>query len=118
MHASLLTLLRLLKRKDPATYMHTRRVARITARFLTRTHPHLAEEGRLAGRSVFAPLGRSNPHDLGKLALPQRLLTKPTYLSPEERQVLEAHPRLGAHLLEGLSLSSFILDGVLYHHER
>lgn len=108
MYTSLSILLRLLKRKDPTTYAHAKRVAQLTARFLARTHPHLTEEGRLAGLL----------HDLGKLALPQRLLTKPTHLSPEERQVLEAHPRLGAYLLEGLNLSKTVLDGVLYHHEH
>jgi HD-GYP domain-containing protein (c-di-GMP phosphodiesterase class II) len=41
-------------------------------------------------------------HDLGKVKIPREILTKPGKLTPEERQIVEAHPSDGARLiLEG-----------------
>ena len=45
-------------------------------------------------------------HDLGKLAIPEELLRKPTALSDAERLVLERHPQIGYRMLESLGVDA------------
>jgi diguanylate cyclase (GGDEF)-like protein len=56
-------------------------------------------------------------HDLGKLAIPEELLRKPTALSDGERLVLERHPQIGYRMLESLGVEH-VAECVLHHHER
>jgi diguanylate cyclase (GGDEF)-like protein len=56
-------------------------------------------------------------HDLGKLAIPEELLRKPTALSDGERLVLERHPQIGYRMLESLGVDA-VAECVLHHHER
>jgi diguanylate cyclase (GGDEF)-like protein len=58
-----------------------------------------------------------NLHDLGKLAIPEELLRKPTALSDGERLVLERHPQIGYRMLESLGVDA-VAECVLHHHER
>lgn len=59
-------------------------------------------------------------HDIGKIAIPDKVLLKPGRLTGEEREVVKQHPVLGAKILEGsksliLKVSEII---ALYHHEK
>jgi diguanylate cyclase (GGDEF)-like protein len=56
-------------------------------------------------------------HDLGKLAIPEEILRKPSALTEAERLVLERHPQIGHRMLESLGVDP-IADWVLHHHER
>jgi len=58
-------------------------------------------------------------HDLGKLAIPDRILHKRGELDPEERRIIQGHAMLGYDLLQDLHfLPAETLDLVRYHHER
>jgi HD-GYP domain-containing protein (c-di-GMP phosphodiesterase class II) len=58
-------------------------------------------------------------HDIGKIAVPDHVLLKPTKLSPDEWLQIRQHPRIGFEMLQGLSfLPSETLEIVLYHQER
>jgi HD-GYP domain-containing protein (c-di-GMP phosphodiesterase class II) len=58
-------------------------------------------------------------HDIGKIAVPDHVLLKPTKLSPDEWLQIRQHPRIGFEMLQGLSfLPSETLEVVLYHQER
>jgi HD-GYP domain-containing protein (c-di-GMP phosphodiesterase class II) len=57
-------------------------------------------------------------HDVGKLALPDSLLTKPGPLTDDERDRLREHPLIGAGMLESIPQAASALSCVLYHHER
>ncbi len=57
-------------------------------------------------------------HDLGKVKIPQEILTKPGKLTPAERLVVEAHPVDGARIiLEGKEPMS-LAAAVAYEHHR
>jgi len=57
-------------------------------------------------------------HDVGKIGIPDRILTKNGALSADERALIQSHPSVGESLARrSLSLSS-ALPGILYHHER
>lgn len=58
-------------------------------------------------------------HDLGKIGIPDSILTKPGKLSREEFDVVKEHPVLTHKILEPInSLSNHVILGAIYHHER
>ncbi|MEZ5285017.1 MAG: HD-GYP domain-containing protein [Vicinamibacterales bacterium] len=56
-------------------------------------------------------------HDIGKLATPPEILDKPGRLTPEERRIIEEHPRNGVRILEPIPDFAPLLPIVLQHHE-
>ena len=56
-------------------------------------------------------------HDVGKIAVPSSILSKPGPLSAAERELIERHPMIGFELLRDLGLSP-VDTYVLHHHER
>ena len=57
-------------------------------------------------------------HDIGKIAIPDRVLLKPGPLSIEERETMQRHCELGARLLEQLPAFHDAIPVVRHHHER
>jgi putative two-component system response regulator len=59
-------------------------------------------------------------HDIGKLGIPDRILSKPGKLTEEERREMQAHTTLGHRLLSGSSSELVELAAIiaLTHHER
>jgi diguanylate cyclase (GGDEF)-like protein/putative nucleotidyltransferase with HDIG domain len=102
-------LIRVVDAKDTYAGAHSQAVARL-AESIARTmglDVEVVEQVRLAGLL----------HDLGKIAIPDRILQKPGRLDPDELRVMREHPVLGARLLEGLGVSP-VDRWILHHHER
>ena len=58
-------------------------------------------------------------HDVGKIGIPDRILSKPAALTDAERRVLETHVLLGEQMLSGVALlEGGGLEVVRHHHER
>ena len=57
-------------------------------------------------------------HDLGKIGVPDSILTKPGPLSEEEWKVMHMHPYYAIELLSRFDILASALDIPLYHHER
>jgi len=57
-------------------------------------------------------------HDIGKLAIPDRLLAKPGPLTREEYQLVKQHAVIGAEMLEGLMFNGPLSLIVRHHHEN
>jgi len=59
-------------------------------------------------------------HDVGKIGIPDRILLKPTFLTPEERAVMQAHTEMGHRILtgSGVELLDLAATLALTHHER
>lgn len=57
-------------------------------------------------------------HDLGKIAIPDRILNKPAKLTDEEYAVMKSHVTKGAEILKDFTLIDHVVEGALYHHER
>lgn len=105
----IVALARTIEAKDPFTAGHTWRVSnygRILARALGYSPPHVAEMS-MAGYL----------HDIGKIAVPDEILTKPAPLSEAERTVMQRHPRDGYDFLRFDCDLMGTLDVVLMHHE-
>lgn len=57
-------------------------------------------------------------HDIGKIAIPEKILLKPGKLTPEEYDVIKTHPDLGKRLVEGIDKLKVVSTWLKYHHER
>ena len=57
-------------------------------------------------------------HDLGKLGVPLRVLTKKSKLTEEEFAYIRAHPSDGAEILESIPTLQHLTTGARYRHER
>ncbi len=57
-------------------------------------------------------------HDIGKLAVPEHILSKPGPLTPEEFQKIRAHPKVGADIISAVPFPYPVSPLILSHHER
>jgi putative two-component system response regulator len=57
-------------------------------------------------------------HDIGKIGIPDRVLLKPSSLTPEETELMRTHTIIGDNLLEPIDLLATVRPIVRSHHER
>ena len=57
-------------------------------------------------------------HDIGKIGIPDRVLLKPSSLTPEETELMRTHTIIGDNLLEPIDLLAVVRPIVRSHHER
>ncbi|MCV6589698.1 MAG: response regulator [Marinobacterium sp.] len=59
-------------------------------------------------------------HDVGKIGIPDHILLKPGRLTPEEREIMETHARIGHDILDGhdSELIQMAAEIALCHHEK
>lgn len=57
-------------------------------------------------------------HDIGKVLVPRRILTKPGELAADEVDVIRTHPERGLELLEATQLAWDVAPIIRWHHER
>jgi diguanylate cyclase (GGDEF)-like protein/putative nucleotidyltransferase with HDIG domain len=96
--------------KDQTSQLHIRRVqlyAAALARGLGMS------ENEIQGVKTAALL-----HDIGKLAVPEHILSKPGPLTPEEFQKIRAHPKVGADIVSSVPFPYPVAPLILSHHER
>ena len=57
-------------------------------------------------------------HDIGKLAVPEHILSKPGPLTQEEFQKIRVHPQVGAEIISAVPFPYPVAPLILSHHER
>jgi len=57
-------------------------------------------------------------HDIGKLAVPEHIISKPGRLTPEEFEKMKIHPIVGAEILEQVDFPYPVVPIVRAHHEK
>lgn len=57
-------------------------------------------------------------HDIGKIAVPIEILSRPAALTAAEMALVRGHPRAGFDILRGIDFPGQVADMVLQHHER
>ncbi|MCU0491627.1 MAG: HD domain-containing protein [Chloroflexaceae bacterium] len=57
-------------------------------------------------------------HDIGKIGVPDAILTKPAKLTPEEYEEIKKHPEYGARIVAPMRFAKEVGPIILSHHER
>ena len=57
-------------------------------------------------------------HDIGKVAVPERILLKPERLTPEEWYIMKQHPATGENICRPLKSLRMVLPIIRHHHEH
>jgi len=96
--------------KSPREMKHSTRVGELSATIASRMHfsDGAIEEIRTAGIM----------HDIGKIAIDDRILNKPSSLDALEYQEMKRHPEVGYNILSSTHKYSAFAEFVLCHHEH
>ncbi|MGA2981404.1 MAG: diguanylate cyclase [Terriglobales bacterium] len=96
--------------KDQTTHDHLQRV-RVYA-------VEVAKELGVAPEEMEALQAAALLHDIGKLAIPEHIISKPGRLTPEEFEKMKIHPLVGAEILERVQFPYPVVPIVRSHHEK
>jgi diguanylate cyclase (GGDEF)-like protein/putative nucleotidyltransferase with HDIG domain len=96
--------------KDQTTHDHLQRV-RIYA-------IEVAKELGMKGSDLEALHAAALLHDIGKLAVPEHIISKPGRLTPEEFEKMKIHTVVGAEILERVRFPYPVVPIVRAHHEK
>ncbi len=96
--------------KDQTTHDHLKRV-QVYAR-------ELAKELGLTAAEQEALQAAALLHDIGKLAVPEHIISKPGRLTPDEFEKMKIHPTVGAEILERVRFPYPVAPIVRTHHEK
>jgi HD-GYP domain-containing protein (c-di-GMP phosphodiesterase class II) len=108
---NILSILNIVKDKNPYMYSHPVNVAFVS--FVIGKWMNLKKYELL--QLVCAGI----MHDIGKAKIRDKILNKPGQLTEQEMEIMRTHPRLGFTLLSDLNVfDAEVLLGVLSHHER
>jgi len=98
------------EKRDPYTAGHQRRVAD-----LART---IAKEMKLSSSIVDGIRLAGVIHDIGKIAVPAEILSKPGVITDIELNLIKKHSEVGYDILKNIDFPWPIADIVVQHHER
>src|SRR6476469_6375834 len=96
--------------KDHTTHDHLQRVRVYAIEVAKELHVTADEMEALHAAALL--------HDIGKLAVPEHIISKPGRLTPEEFEKMKIHPVVGAEILERVHFPYPVVPIVRAHHER
>jgi diguanylate cyclase (GGDEF)-like protein/putative nucleotidyltransferase with HDIG domain len=96
--------------KDHNTHDHLKRVQMYAVQIGRDLGLNESERNALRAASML--------HDIGKLAVPEQILSKPGRLTPEEFEKMKIHPVVGAQILDRVEFPYPVVPIVRCHHEK
>lgn len=96
--------------RDPYTAGHSARVGHLAVQIGTNLG---LPESQLQHLEIGGYL-----HDIGKIGVRDAVLLKEGQLTPQERELIEQHPRVGLEILKGVELAPDVIAFVGGHHEK
>jgi len=96
--------------KDPYTEGHSQRVCDFSV--------EIARQLGLAPEVVHCIRIGSLLHDVGKIGIPDNILTKPGHLTEQEYEIMKHHPAIGAKIMSQVRMLNSELPAMAEHHER
>jgi putative two-component system response regulator len=106
----LFTLARSIEGKDPYTHGHCERLSEYSAR--------LGEHISLSEDQIVALRRAGVVYDVGKIAVPDAILLKPSSLTQDEWKLIKEHPLVGERICAPLKSFRFVLPIIRHHHEK
>ncbi|MBL6751327.1 MAG: PAS domain S-box protein [Nevskia sp.] len=110
MRGTLQAVANMVEMRDPYTSGHERRVGLIAADIAREIG---WPEDRCGSLQLIGLV-----HDIGKIAVPAEILSKPSQLSPVERAIVRSHAEKGYEILKDLEFPLPIAETIRQHHER
>jgi PAS domain S-box-containing protein len=110
MHGTLEVVSKMVELRDPYTQGHERRVGEICAA--------LGTELGLAAERIEGLRVAGSVHDVGKIAVPAEILSKPSRLTPAEYELVKQHAQLGYDVLKEVEFPWPVAEVARQHHER
>ncbi len=101
---------KMVETRDPYTSGHQIRVAQLARA--------IAEEMALPEERVEGIFLAAVVHDVGKISIPEGILSKPGPLTDLELSIIKSHPQVGYDILKKVEYAKPITTFVLQHHER
>jgi diguanylate cyclase (GGDEF)-like protein/putative nucleotidyltransferase with HDIG domain len=96
--------------RDAYTAGHSRRVQQLALAIGRELNLSQAELELLGHAALF--------HDIGKLAIPDAVLLKPSRLTDDEWTLMQSHAEEGAHIINRLGFLNDAVPAIRHHHER
>ena len=96
--------------KDAYTHGHSTRVAEYSR--------EIARRAGLREEEIDEVYFAAMLHDVGKIGVPDTIITKEGKLNDEEYAAIKKHPVIGKQILSSISRSPYLSIGAHYHHER
>lgn len=124
--AGLLALARLAEHRDTDTGMHVERVSEFSVALTKRLREAGLHRDVLTDEFIASIGIASALHDIGKVAIPDTILHKPSALSPDEFELMKTHCMKGWEVIQagkaetgahGVEMA-MAADVIRYHHER
>jgi diguanylate cyclase (GGDEF)-like protein/putative nucleotidyltransferase with HDIG domain len=103
-------LVQALEAKDPYTKTHSENVMHYAV--------GIAETMKIAPEQIDAIRRAAMIHDIGKIGIPDSILSKPAKLTPHERSIIEQHPLIAVRILEKMTFLEQEIAIVRHHHEK
>lgn len=100
----------IMQRTDPYTARHQERVGMFAVALGKRLGLTACQQAILHYAGIV--------HDLGKVAIPIEILSKPTRLSTAERELIKTHVEHGVEILRSVGFCSAVVRTIANHHER
>jgi len=110
MNATIETISKISETRDPYTAGHQYRVYELSVA--------IARELHLSREKTEAVRIAALIHDIGKMAIPSEILTKPGKLSKIEFDLIKEHPQTGYNILKDIDFPYPIAQIIRQHHER
>jgi diguanylate cyclase (GGDEF)-like protein/PAS domain S-box-containing protein/putative nucleotidyltransferase with HDIG domain len=95
--------------KDPHTYGHSKRVAAIAEK--------IGKAIGLSKEELYELYAAALLHDIGKIGVPDSILTKPERLTPEEWAIIKNHSTEGANIVGYVKELANLVPTIMHHHE-
>jgi response regulator RpfG family c-di-GMP phosphodiesterase len=95
---------------DPYTHGHCERLAEYSA--------SLGEHLGLLEDQIIALRRAGVVHDIGKIAIPDSIILKPSSLTPDEWKLMQQHPVIGERICAPLRSFRSVLPIIRHHHEK
>ena len=103
-------LVQALEAKDPYTRKHSENVMHYAI--------GIAETMKITPKQIDVIRRAAMIHDIGKIGIPDAILSKPGTLTPRERTIVEQHPLVAVRILDKMTFLEQEIAIVRHHHEK